>query len=118
MTNRIVIGIDGTRPVPRRQEHQRAIGQPVHYETQQLDGGGAHPMQAFCDKQEGSLLRAVLEQRTRGEKELAFELLWCDVVQLRISRLETKQGADERRDGRGLVLVCPKGSQSGRELAR
>ena len=59
---------------------RRSIREMVDNIPQEVHGGGVGPLEVVDDDQQWSPLHAPLDQRARGEGDLALELLGLDVA--------------------------------------
>ena len=64
----------------REQHHQAPVRQVVDDVSQQVHRGRVGPVQILDDDQERLLLQAPLDQRARGQRDLALELLGLEVA--------------------------------------
>ena len=81
----------------REEHHQGPVRQVVDDVAQQVHRGRVGPVEILDDDQERTLLQPPLDQRARGQRDLALELLGLEVARPRL--LDAEHVAQHRRDG-------------------
>ena len=70
----------------REQHHQAPVRQMVDDVSQQVHRGSVGPVEILHDDQKRLLLQPPLDQRARGQRDLALELLGLEVAGPRLAR--------------------------------